>query len=135
MFIYRYGDRSPKSTLGRVFCILWIITGLVIISIFIAMVTASLAATTHPHFPIHGSLVSVSIPQLTFFLFFFRNSEKKGFYCTSLHIFLPAKPDLDKGCMAIPLDESAVLSKFLSLLAALFHHNIHLLWHPFLYHW
>lgn len=54
-----YGDRSPKSTLGRVFCILWIITGLVIISIFIAMVTASLAATTHPHFPIHGSLIGV----------------------------------------------------------------------------
>ena len=70
MFICRYGDRSPKSTLGRVFCILWIITGLVIISIFIAMVTASLAATTHPHFPIHGSLVSVSSPQLTFFYFF-----------------------------------------------------------------
>lgn len=59
-FLHSYGDRSPKSTLGRVFCILWIITGLVIISIFIAMVTASLAATTHPHFPIHGSLVSVS---------------------------------------------------------------------------
>ena len=58
IFLNSYGDRSPKSTLGRVFCILWIITGLVIISIFIAMVTASLSASTHPHFPIHGSLVS-----------------------------------------------------------------------------
>ena len=58
IFLNSYGDRSPKSTLGRVFCILWIITGLIIISIFIAMVTASLSATTHPHFPIHGSLVS-----------------------------------------------------------------------------
>ena len=58
IFLNSYGDRSPKSTLGRVFCILWIITGLIIISIFIAMVTASLSATTHPYFPIHGSLVS-----------------------------------------------------------------------------
>ena len=59
-----------------------------------------------------------------------------GFCCsTSLHIFLPAKQDLDKGCMAVPLAESAVLSRFLLLLAALFHHSIHLLWHPFLYHW
>ncbi|XP_015759168.1 PREDICTED: uncharacterized protein LOC107338448 [Acropora digitifera] len=54
-----YGDRSPKSTLGRVFCIFWIITGLIIISIFIAMVTAALAAATHPHFPIHGSRIGV----------------------------------------------------------------------------
>ena len=62
LFFCSYGDRSPKSTLGRVFCIFWIITGLIIISIFIAMVTASLAAATHPHFPIHGSLVRESPP-------------------------------------------------------------------------
>ena len=67
-FLNSYGDRSPKSLLGRVFCIVWIITGLVIISIFIAMVTASLAATTHPHFPIHGSLVSKDLICFFFFL-------------------------------------------------------------------
>lgn len=69
--VHSYGDRSPKSTLGRVFCILWIITGLIIISIFIAMVTASLAATTHPHFPIHGSLVRYAC-----FFFFLRGQTK-----------------------------------------------------------
>ena len=54
---HRYGDRSPKSALGRVFCILWIITGVIIISIFTALVTASLSASTVQIFKIHGSKV------------------------------------------------------------------------------
>lgn len=54
---HRYGDRSPKSALGRVFCILWIITGVIIISIFTALVTASLSASTLQIFKIHGSKV------------------------------------------------------------------------------
>lgn len=74
-----YGDRSPKSTLGRVFCILWIITGLIIISIFIAMVTASLAATTHPHFPIHGSLIGVVNGSEEYQLGVLMNAEMKIF--------------------------------------------------------
>lgn len=52
-----YGDRSPKSALGRVFCILWIITGVIIISIFTALVTASLSASTLQIFKIHGSKI------------------------------------------------------------------------------
>lgn len=52
-----YGDRSPKSALGRVFCILWIITGVIIISIFTALVTASLSASTLQVFKIHGSKI------------------------------------------------------------------------------
>lgn len=74
-----YGDRSPKSLLGRVFCIVWIITGLVIISIFIAMVTASLAATTHPHFPIHGSLIGVVNGSEEYKLGVLMNAEMKIF--------------------------------------------------------
>ena len=54
---HRYGDRSPKSALGRVFCILWIITGVIIISIFTALVTAALSASTVQIFKIHGSKV------------------------------------------------------------------------------
>lgn len=56
-FYHRYGDRSPKSALGRVFCILWIITGVIIVSIFTALVTASLSASTVKIFKIHGSKV------------------------------------------------------------------------------
>jgi len=52
-----YGDRSPKSALGRVFCILWIITGVIIVSIFTALVTASLSASTVQIFKIHGSKI------------------------------------------------------------------------------
>jgi len=74
-----YGDRSPKSTLGRAFCILWIITGLIIISIFIAMVTASLAASTHPHFPIHGSLIGVVNGSEEYQLGVLMNAEMKIF--------------------------------------------------------
>ena len=58
---HRYGDRSPKSALGRVFCILWIITGVIIISIFTALVTASLSASTVKVFRIHGSKVVVKL--------------------------------------------------------------------------
>ncbi|KAJ7363511.1 hypothetical protein OS493_009666 [Desmophyllum pertusum] len=79
IFLNSYGDRSPKSTLGRVFCILWIITGLIIISIFIAMVTASLSATTHPYFPIHGSLIGVVNGSEEYKLGVLMNAEMKIF--------------------------------------------------------
>lgn len=74
-----YGDRSPKSLLGRVFCVFWIITGLIIISIFIAMVTASLSAGTHPHFPIHGSLIGVVNGSEEYQLGVLMNAEMKIF--------------------------------------------------------
>ncbi|XP_068756892.1 LOW QUALITY PROTEIN: uncharacterized protein [Montipora capricornis] len=50
-----YGDRSPKSPLGRVFCILCIIAGVIIVSIFSALVTTSLFASTAMVFKINGS--------------------------------------------------------------------------------
>ncbi|XP_068753162.1 uncharacterized protein [Montipora capricornis] len=50
-----YGDRSPKSPLGRVFCILCIIAGVIIVSIFSALVTTSLFASAAQGFKIHGS--------------------------------------------------------------------------------
>ena len=78
---HRYGDRSPKSALGRVFCILWIITGVIIISIFTALVTASLSASTVQIFKIHGSKVYCEAS------FFF--PEKKYIFLLSL-----AAPDL-----------------------------------------
>ncbi|KAM7449007.1 hypothetical protein ABFA07_003010 [Porites harrisoni] len=52
-----YGDRSPKSLPGRLFCFIWIITGINIISIFTALVTATVTASTRPYFNIHGAKV------------------------------------------------------------------------------
>lgn len=39
-----YGDRAPRSVLARTFAFIWVLTGLVIISIFTATVTTSLTA-------------------------------------------------------------------------------------------
>jgi len=52
-----YGDRSPKSMPGRLFCFIWIITGINIIAIFTALVTATVTASTRPYFNIHGAKI------------------------------------------------------------------------------
>lgn len=52
-----YGDSSPKSLPGRLFCFIWIITGINIISIFTALVTATVTASTRPYFNIHGAKI------------------------------------------------------------------------------
>lgn len=57
LFLYSYGDSSPKSLPGRLFCFIWIITGINIISIFTALVTATVTASTRPYFNIHGAKV------------------------------------------------------------------------------
>ncbi|XP_078360358.1 uncharacterized protein LOC144644704 [Oculina patagonica] len=52
-----YGDSSPKSLPGRLFCFIWIITGINIISIFTALVTATVTASTRPYFNVHGAKI------------------------------------------------------------------------------
>lgn len=74
-----YGDRSPKSALGRVFCILWIITGVIIISIFTALVTASLSASTFQVFKIHGSKIGAVNGSEEFKLGVTMNADMKVF--------------------------------------------------------
>ncbi|CAH3120687.1 unnamed protein product [Pocillopora meandrina] len=74
-----YGDRSPKSALGRVFCILWIITGVIIISIFTALVTASLSASTVQIFKIHGSKIGAVNGSEEFKLGVTMNADMKVF--------------------------------------------------------
>lgn len=74
-----YGDRSPKSALGRVFCILWIITGVIIISIFTALVTASLSASTVKEFKIHGSKIGAVNGSEEFKLGVSMNADMKVF--------------------------------------------------------
>jgi membrane protein CcdC involved in cytochrome C biogenesis len=59
IFSPRYGDRSPRSFFARAFSFVWIMIGLVIISIFTATVTTSLTATTLSNeIKLYGSYVS-----------------------------------------------------------------------------
>ena len=41
-FCFSYGDRCPKSIAGRLFAVVWILTGICMCSIFTAMLTTSL---------------------------------------------------------------------------------------------
>ena len=43
---YRYGDIAPRGVPGRLFAIVWILCGLVIIAIFTSVVTTSLTVVT-----------------------------------------------------------------------------------------
>lgn len=45
-FLHRYGDRSPRGFVARIFAIIWVLVGLVITSIFTGVVTTSLTAIT-----------------------------------------------------------------------------------------
>jgi len=44
--VLRYGDRSPRSFMGRSFAVFWILLGICIVSIFTATLTTSLTAIT-----------------------------------------------------------------------------------------
>ena len=45
ILLYRYGDVTPKTILGRLFTIIWISAGLVILAMYMGVVTTSLTAT------------------------------------------------------------------------------------------
>ena len=40
----RYGDKAPKSIVARIFAIIWILLGLIIMAIFMANITSALTA-------------------------------------------------------------------------------------------
>lgn len=42
VYLHRYGDKTPKSVVGRIFSIIWIQLGLVIMAIFMAHITTAL---------------------------------------------------------------------------------------------
>ena len=44
LFRLRYGDKSPKSLPARIFSIVWILVGLIVMAIFTANVTSALTA-------------------------------------------------------------------------------------------
>ena len=56
---FSYGDRAPRSVLARTFAFIWVLIGLVIISIFTATVTTSLTAISLSNeIKLYGSDVS-----------------------------------------------------------------------------
>lgn len=58
-FFLSYGDRAPRSVLARTFAFIWVLIGLVIISIFTATVTTSLTAISLSNeIKLYGSEVS-----------------------------------------------------------------------------
>ncbi|XP_065057797.1 uncharacterized protein LOC135685711 isoform X2 [Rhopilema esculentum] len=52
-----YGDRSPKSIMARIFCILWILCGIILISLFTGLVTAALSVSATPVFNLPGARI------------------------------------------------------------------------------
>ena len=44
--INSYGDKSPKSIVARIFSIIWIMMGLIVMAIFTASVTSALTAAS-----------------------------------------------------------------------------------------
>ena len=61
----RYGDRSPKSPYARAFCIIWILLGIVLISLFTGLITAALSVSATPVFKVNGAKVNtlIDLPQ------------------------------------------------------------------------
>ncbi|XP_031573022.1 uncharacterized protein LOC116307021 [Actinia tenebrosa] len=52
-----YGDKSPKTLPGRIFCFLWIIVGINIVASFTALITATVTANTRPYFNAIGAKI------------------------------------------------------------------------------
>ena len=48
--VCRYGDKTPRSFIGRLFGVLWILLGLIVTTMFIATVTSALQHSSTPEF-------------------------------------------------------------------------------------
>ena len=60
MFLYSYGDKVPKSIIGRLFGVIWINVGLVILAMFMGIITTSLTANSLGHVTtLYGMSVSL----------------------------------------------------------------------------
>ena len=59
----RYGDKTPRSLIGRLFGVLWILLGLIVITMFTATVTSALTLSSSPQFSnsLEGQHVSVEL--------------------------------------------------------------------------
>lgn len=46
IFFHRYGDKTPKSNTARVVSVMWILTGVISMAVFVAHVTSVLTSYT-----------------------------------------------------------------------------------------
>ena len=46
VYSFRYGDKVPRTIYGRIFSVLWILTGVCLIAIFTAAVTSALTVSS-----------------------------------------------------------------------------------------
>ena len=58
----RYGDKSPKSVPSRIFAMIWIQTGLIVMAIFMAVITSALTSVSlgSDTKVLHGSTVRLT---------------------------------------------------------------------------
>jgi len=75
----RYGDKAPKSIVARIFSIIWILLGLIIMAIFMASITSALTAVSLQLEP--SDLVGVKVcptESLVLIIYAVMNSNKTG---------------------------------------------------------
>lgn len=78
-FPSRYGDKAPRSFFARVFGIVWILVGLVIISTFTATITTVLTASSLSNeVKLYGTKVGALANSEEFRLGVKRNADVKG---------------------------------------------------------
>lgn len=46
VYICSYGDKTPRSVIGRLFSVLWIFVGITIVSFFTATITSAITIAT-----------------------------------------------------------------------------------------
>ena len=59
--IFRYGDKAPKSIFGRIFGLIWMFVGIILMSIFTATLTTALTADQSSELEMKGTKVNFAI--------------------------------------------------------------------------
>ena len=52
-----YGDYAPKSLMGRTFCMMWILLGIIVISTFTGLIASALLTGGDEMFTMRGSVI------------------------------------------------------------------------------
>ena len=88
---FRYGDKAPRSFGARLFGIVWILVGLVIISTFTATITTMLTTSSlSDETKLYGTKVGVLHNSEEYRLGVKRNAETKGLHQTHTYFFPPS---------------------------------------------
>ena len=72
-FYFRYGDKTPRSLLARLFAIVWMVSGIILLSMFTAQVSSRLTAQElRSDHHLIGKKVNRIFPFFSFLSLFFR---------------------------------------------------------------